>query len=230
MTGQRFGRLVVLEIAKPKIKKNGGIITMWKCQCDCGKIKNISGLDLRKGYTTSCGCYRDEHNRVLQSKTNIYDLTGEHGICYFNNGGFFIFDLEDYKILKDYTWYNSRGYAICVRKIDNKPIAISAHRLILGIKDSEIEIDHINGKPNDNRKSNLRIASRSTNAKNRKLSKRNKSGYTGVSQLPNGKWKATITCNNKDIWLGTFVTKEAAIQARKVAEEKYFGEFTRKTE
>jgi hypothetical protein len=52
--GQRFGRLVVIE----KTTKRGfaGRNVYWKCLCDCGKTKIISGNSLRSGFTKSCGC------------------------------------------------------------------------------------------------------------------------------------------------------------------------------
>ena len=103
MTGQRFGRLLVLGNAESKTRPNGSKRSMWKCKCDCGNIKIVGGTNLRRGLTTSCGCYRDEHNREVQSKENKYDLSGEYGVCYFNNGGHFIFDLEDYDKLKEHT-------------------------------------------------------------------------------------------------------------------------------
>ena len=51
LTGQRFGRLVVL---KPASKK--GKHTYWDCQCSCGNIKSISTSHLRSGHSKSCGC------------------------------------------------------------------------------------------------------------------------------------------------------------------------------
>ena len=52
-------------------------------------------------------------------------------------------------------------------------------------------------------------------------------GVTGVSKTPNGKYRARIMVDRKEIYLGTFETlKEAAI-ARKNGETKYFGEFSR---
>lgn len=57
LAGQRFGRLVVLEFAGRE-KGNGN--ALWKCQCDCGNVVVTSGHRLRKGITTSCGCYRRE--------------------------------------------------------------------------------------------------------------------------------------------------------------------------
>lgn len=59
LTGQKFGRLTVLEydLEATKAHTNGAY---WKCQCDCGNIKSIAGTYLRRRLTTSCGCYHKE--------------------------------------------------------------------------------------------------------------------------------------------------------------------------
>ena len=71
LTGQRFGRLVVLKRA-PNKKKH----TYWTCQCDCGTIKDIGSQSLLNGDTISCGCY---HQQVLKEINNslFKDLTGK---------------------------------------------------------------------------------------------------------------------------------------------------------
>lgn len=51
LTGQRFGRLTVLEPAE-----NIGSMTAWRCRCDCGKETVVMTGHLRDGQTTSCGC------------------------------------------------------------------------------------------------------------------------------------------------------------------------------
>lgn len=62
LTGQRFGRLVVIEAApEPDARRN----IPWICQCDCGKQIQTKGANLRSGSTTSCGCYR--FDRIRQS-------------------------------------------------------------------------------------------------------------------------------------------------------------------
>ena len=66
LTGQRFGRLVVL--GEPK---NGERGTIWKCLCDCGEICFKVSTDLAHGSVQSCGCYKKE----LHSTMN--DLTGQ---------------------------------------------------------------------------------------------------------------------------------------------------------
>lgn len=93
LTGQRFGRLVVVSRAE-----NKGNMVRWNCQCDCGKKIVVYGNNLRRGYTQSCGCYR--HECELQrietqlkthgeshgkNKTRLYGIwTGMRTRC-FNN-------------------------------------------------------------------------------------------------------------------------------------------------
>ena len=53
LTGQKFGKLLVLE--KTNNRTKDGLIK-WKCQCDCGNIVEVAGSYLKKGNTKSCGC------------------------------------------------------------------------------------------------------------------------------------------------------------------------------
>lgn len=71
LVGQRFGRLVVVELdeEKTKIKKK----TYWICQCDCGNIKSIAASSLKGECTKSCGCLRNEKMR----ESKIIDLTNK---------------------------------------------------------------------------------------------------------------------------------------------------------
>lgn len=55
-TGKRHGRLVVLHEAG---RTRRGAVT-WHCLCDCGQRRVVSGADLRRGHTTSCGCAQRE--------------------------------------------------------------------------------------------------------------------------------------------------------------------------
>lgn len=55
LTGQRFGRLVVVE--RGPNSHNGKI--QWYCDCDCGKRRVlVSRHNLRSGDTKSCGCLK----------------------------------------------------------------------------------------------------------------------------------------------------------------------------
>ena len=55
LTGQKFGRLTVLERAESKGKR-----TYWRCKCDCGNECTVVGTNLRSGHTKSCGCLVSE--------------------------------------------------------------------------------------------------------------------------------------------------------------------------
>lgn len=57
LTGQRFGRLVVIRECG---RKNGKVA--WLCKCDCGREKVVRGSSLtrRKNPTVSCGCWNEE--------------------------------------------------------------------------------------------------------------------------------------------------------------------------
>lgn len=53
LTGQRFGMLTVLRRAE---SRNGKVC--WTCRCDCGSTIEVSGNNLKRGHTVSCGCKR----------------------------------------------------------------------------------------------------------------------------------------------------------------------------
>lgn len=80
------------------------------------------------------------------------------------------------------------------------------------------EIDHVNGDRKDNRWSNLRDVSPFDNARNQGERKDNTSGCRGVGRKGK-RWHARISQNGTRFSLGTFDTKEEAIEARKRAEE-----------
>lgn len=91
---------------------------------------------------------------------------------------------------------------------------------------SNYVVDHINGDPLDNRRSNLRLVTHQQNIRNRGGPQANSStGLLGVSRK-RSKWRAYINVDGKQINLGVFDTPEAASEARKEAEITYFGELS----
>lgn len=83
------------------------------------------------------------------------------------------------------------------------------------------EIDHIDHNPRNNAWNNLRIVDHPTNGKNQKKYINNSSGVTGVRQRNNSKWRARIYHAGKHIDLGTYITFDEAVSARKQAEIAY---------
>jgi len=76
LTGKKFGRLLVLKIGDKERKRGKGV--RWLCQCDCGKIKEILGMDLITGQSKSCGCYQKE--RVRETNKNGIGTINETNI------------------------------------------------------------------------------------------------------------------------------------------------------
>lgn len=84
-------------------------------------------------------------------------------------------------------------------------------------------VDHINRKPKDNRWLNLRDITQAKNCQNMGQKASNTSGHTGVGwDKRRGKWLAHITVDYKFKFLGYFLEKESAIEARKAAEKEHF--------
>lgn len=87
------------------------------------------------------------------------------------------------------------------------------------------EIDHINGKKDDNRWVNLRSVPHIKNLLNKKIRRDNRVGLKGVNRIPSGKFRALIRLHGKRHHLGYFPTAEAAHEAYCRAAQALFGEY-----
>jgi hypothetical protein len=86
-------------------------------------------------------------------------------------------------------------------------------------------VDHINRDRLDNRRANLRIATKSENEANKVKGSRGVSRFKGVSKTRAGNWKAEITVEKTRIYLGTFGTEVAAAKAYNEQALDSYGEF-----
>ena len=156
---------------------------------------------------------------------NLEDEHGLYGIGYCSNTrNEFYFDMDDYEKIKNITWYEK------IRKDGFRRIAgrsrltgdVVLMHTVLGFS----WCDHIDRNELNNRKHNLRVATKQDNARNHNKQKNNTSGFIGVCfNKSANKWMSYIMIDKKNIYLGYFVNKEDAIRARLEAEKKYFGEF-----
>lgn len=127
-----------------------------------------------------------------------------------------IVDDEDYELclnLKLYSEVQSNTVYVRVfhrREKDDRVYFKKLHRIIAGIDDIKVDVDHRDGNGLNNRRSNLRVCNHSDNMKNRRP--RGTSRYMGVSLHRNKHWLAKINIAGKQIHLGSFKTEiEAAI-------------------
>ena len=147
-------------------------------------------------------------------------------------------DDEDYERFSVFKWhFSSNGYAVRTvnfRRKDNSrgKLAIYMHREIAGLDHGDkLEIYHIWGDRLDNRKSNLRVCSKSENLRNIKTHKDNTSGFKGVSfHKVRRKYQAQLTFKYKTMYLGLFTCPIEAARAYNAAAVIHHGEFARLNE
>ena len=74
LTGQKFGRLTVIERAPDYISPKGYKVAQWRCKCNCEEQNEAiaSTHSLKSEHTKSCGCLRDE--KTIERST-------KHGQC-----------------------------------------------------------------------------------------------------------------------------------------------------
>jgi hypothetical protein len=141
-------------------------------------------------------------------------------------------DDEDFESLNLHRWnIGGGGYALRLIRVPGSPPgkyrSEYMHRRIMGLKFGDPGIvDHVNRIITDNRRSNLRICTRAENTRNRAASKISKSGIKGVSWcVRDERWVAHITFSHKQKNLGSFHTKEDALEAYTQAAIRLHGAF-----
>jgi hypothetical protein len=158
----------------------------------------------------------------------LIELRGKYG-----KGLFAKIDDKNFNKVSCFKWYGIKDnrciYAVYHNKSGSKPIFM--HRLILGITDPKIKIDHYDNDGLNNQESNLRIATSAQNTHNKRKNINSLSSYKGVCRvIVKGKnkvnvyWKTCIRVNNKSIQKYSKTEIEAAIKYDELALE-HFGKF-----
>ena len=146
-----------------------------------------------------------------------------HGICII------YFDPEDADLVAQRSWYITKRHqtfyaATHGRTPDNKKTIMYMHKLIA----TYAIVDHRNGNGLDNRRENLREATRHGNGQNRRKHIRATSQYKGVCWNKHDKrWRAQITLEGKNIYLGGYKDETEAALAYDTAALKHYGLYAR---
>lgn len=116
--------------------------------------------------------------------------------------------------------------------VNGKRPTQTLHRLILSrMLGRELtckeEVDHRDCNPLNNRRSNLRLATKSQNMMNRGRFSSNTSGFKGVTKRATGKWRARIQVNGLREHIGDFDTPEEAYAAYCEAAKEKHGKYAR---
>jgi hypothetical protein len=147
-----------------------------------------------------------------------------------NQGKYALIDEDDFALVSQYNWFLQglgpyHSYAIRNLPIGSDKKIESMHRFLMNAAD-DIEVDHINGDGLDNRRQNLRLATRSQNMANQKKKEGTTSRYKGVSwRKVERKWRAYIKCDKQNRHLGYFHSEIEAALAYDRAARELFGKF-----
>lgn len=237
LTNKTFGKLKVLKYDSKQHSHS-----KWVCECECGNIivKSISFLnnskflmcDNCKKLETTTPKVKTEYKekQYYQQKLNKIEYYDEHSSLINDT---VVVDNDDVPLILSYGRYvtiNNGGYALMWWK--NSELFI--HRLVMGLPQrydtvSKLISDHKDGNRLDCRKQNLRVCKKELNPINCKTYKNNTSGKKGISWNKKlNKWQVNLQHGGKNNYLGVYINFQEAVQVRKDAEIKFFGEFNRK--
>jgi len=175
------------------------------------------------------GC--DRQKRKIQFR-KLKRIAMDHAINY--KGRQLIVDDEGLTLLNSCEWYwgeNRNGKFYLAKNAptaNGKQTTVKFHRQILKDLDlTGLHADHINTNTQDNRRSNLRAATRAENQRNRSMPRNNTSGFKGVIfDKRNSRFTAQIGLHGTK-YLGSFTTALEASQAYQDAALKLHGKFAR---
>jgi HNH endonuclease len=214
--GTVFGRLAAVV---PALTPNGRSAML--CECECGKQKIVQVAKLLSGHVKSCGCLLRPEIDLARLGPGEVPLYGKKAA-----GRVARVDAGDFDLVMQYRWHigeqkNIPGQLPHVAYAKtNAGGGLRMHNLITGW----LFVDHIDHNGLNNRRSNLREATKAQNAANERKRPGCSSRYKGVIWQAN-RWAARIEVGDEKRYLGRFISEEAAARAYDAAAREGFGEF-----
>lgn len=200
-TGQRFGRLVVVEQAGRTASKK----VLWKCICDCGNETKTDSGSLVTGNTTSCGCALKEaitkHGGWNKSSYNTWRAMVRR--CT---------NPKD----KDYPRYGGKGVTVYPEWMDYTKFAAD-----MGEPEGDETLDRIDVYGNYE-PINCRWAGVKTQNRNIRVRQNSITGVIGVIRTGSGRYMAKIGIGKRAYYSKVCLTIEEAAAARKELERMYW--------
>lgn len=200
LAGRAFGKLTVLCRAENQKGR-----TCWMCRCDCGNEKQFYSRDLKSGKINSCGCiqnnerkpFKDIHNQRFGRLVALYPLKkdGKKSCTCWHCRC----DCgNEVDMTSEQLLYNRNKSCGCMKR-ENQQSLFSKLHVLDGTCVEWLE--------------------------KRKQRSDNKSGFRGVQQMKNGKYRVSIGFKRQRYYLGVYTSFDEAVQVRKEAEEKLHGSF-----
>jgi hypothetical protein len=140
-----------------------------------------------------------------------------------------VIDAADAALICRWNWSAEiDGHTVYAKRKDcsgPKPRKVFLHRAIMGEPEA-LQVDHRDGNGLNNRRANLREATRQQNMHNQRTRCDSTSGFKGVGPSK-GKWQARIKLHGKVRHLGYFHTPEVAHAAYCKASKELHGDYGR---
>ena len=201
LTGKIFGHLTVIERTENRKGR-----TCWLCRCECGNLKAVTAHDLKAGKVKSCGCGNFAGNRIR------IDLSGKR---FGRLTALFPTEKRD---RKGSVYWHCR--CDCGNETD-----VTESGLVHGNYRSCGCLKSENQK-NISKQLHMVDGTCVEMLEKRKYRRDNTSGFRGVYQLKNRKYRVDIGFKGKRFYIGCFEDYDDAVRARLEAEKMIHGLIT----
>lgn len=148
--------------------------------------------------------------KIISLNRGLYALVDDEDLAKIMRFKWFV--LETGVAAKHYSCIATRSKPECIKTKQNRTVYM--HHLIIGKPTQAFVVDHINGNALDNRRSNLRIVSKSINCINRHQRSMAASGSFGVSKTKNNRFRVMVVVRGKARYVGTYDDRVTAAKAR----------------
>lgn len=189
-----------------------------RCEPICNFCRDARNTARRERYVP-------KEDRLAGRRRPVMDRSGGTARIPLGNEMYALIDAQDAELVGQYTWQAVRDCATWYARRDiclpgRRKKTQRMHTLITGWPFT----DHRNGDGLDNRRANLRQATKAQNNRNRRKTV-GRSRLKGVS-LYQGRWRAQIKFAGRQTHLGSFANEDDAGRAYDAAAREHFGEFS----